>query len=157
MTITRNRREFLTFTGGLFGSSLIPAAIRSAEPSGKGMVIGQPQAAEVGKSVLAQGGNAVDAAVAGALVAAVVAVPGTGVAGYGGHLVVANPNGTVSAIDFNTVAPAALKPDMFVVDEKGNVNGETNTFGWLAAGVPGVPGGLQLALDKFGTKPFAEL
>ncbi len=157
MSITRNRREFLTLAGGLFGSSLIPAAIRSAEPSGKGIVIGQPQAAEAGKSVLAQGGNAVDAAVAAAFVAAVVAVPGTGVAGYGGHLVVAKPDGSVSAIDFNTVSPSALKPDTFVVDEKGNVKGDANTYGWLAAGVPGVPAGLQLALDKFGTKPFAEL
>ena len=32
-----------------------------------------------------------------------------------------------------------------------------NTYGWLAAGVPGVLAGLQLALDKFGTKRFAEV
>jgi gamma-glutamyltranspeptidase/glutathione hydrolase len=121
------------------------------------MVSGQLQAAEAGKVVLAGGGNAVDAIIAAAWVAAVVAVPGTGVAGYGGHLVVAKPNGTVAAIDFNTSAPANLKPDTFVADDRGNVKGDTNTYGWQAVGVPGVPAGLQLALDKFGTKPFAEL
>ncbi|HEV3386053.1 MAG TPA: gamma-glutamyltransferase, partial [Gemmata sp.] len=162
MSNAPNRRDFLnfnlhSFTGSFLGTAFLPEVIRSAEPAVNGMVTGQPQGAEAGKIVLANGGNAVDAAVAAALVAAVVAVPGTGIAGYGGHLVVAKPNGVVSAIDFNTVAPAALKPDTFEVDEKGNVKGDTNTFGWLSAGVPGIPAGLQLALDKFGTKPFAEL
>jgi len=46
---------------------------------------------------------------------------------------------------------------MFTVDDKGVVKDRANTFGWLAAGVPGAPAGLQLALDKFGTKKFAEL
>ena len=46
---------------------------------------------------------------------------------------------------------------MFPIDEKGAVQGNVNNHGWLAAGVPGVLAGLQLALDKFGTKKFPEL
>jgi gamma-glutamyltranspeptidase/glutathione hydrolase len=92
-----------------------------------------------------------------ALVAGVVAVPSAGIAGYGGHLVVARPDGKVLAIDFNSAAPAALKPDTFSLDEKGNVKDDLNRHGWLAAGVPGVLAGLQRALDTFGTRSFAEV
>src|SRR5207249_4937891 len=45
----------------------------------------------------------------------------------------------------------------FELDDKGVVRGRANTFGWLAAAVPGVPGGLQLALDTFGTRKFPEV
>jgi gamma-glutamyltranspeptidase/glutathione hydrolase len=120
-------------------------------------VNGHPQAAEAGLTVLAAGGNAVDAAVCAALVAGVVAVPSCGIGGYGGHLVIASPGGKVTAIDFNSTAPAAAKPNMFAADEKGVVKGQANNFGWLAAGVPGTLAGLQLAIDKFGTKKFADL
>ena len=153
---TTDRRAFLT-TGALLGAGLLPCRARAADAPAKGLVIGQAEAAEAGKVVLAAGGNAIDAIVSAALVAGVVAVPGTGIAGYGGHLVVAKPDGKVFAIDFNSAAPAAMKPDTFAADEKGAVKGNANTFGWLAAGVPGVLAGLQLALDRFGTKPFAEL
>jgi gamma-glutamyltranspeptidase/glutathione hydrolase len=150
--MTPDRRQFL-------GSALLAAAggARAAGPASKGLVTGQPQGAEAGHAVLADGGNAVDAVVAAALVAGVVAVPMTGIGGYGGHLVVAWPGGKVTAIDFNSTAPAAATPDMFPADEKGAVKGSVNTHGWLAAGVPGVLAGLQLALDKFGTKKLPEL
>jgi gamma-glutamyltranspeptidase/glutathione hydrolase len=151
------RRDFLTFVGGFVGGSLVQVSGRAQEIAGKGSVSGHAQGAAAGQAVLAAGGNAADAAVAAAFVAAVVAVPGTGLGGYGGSLVVARPNGDVSAIDFDTTAPAALKPDTFRADDKGNVPGEVNSYGWLSAGVPGVPAGLQLAIDTFGTKPFAEL
>ncbi|HKA07535.1 MAG TPA: gamma-glutamyltransferase, partial [Gemmataceae bacterium] len=150
-----DRRQFLGQSAALAAGCLVAPAIAADPP--KALVNGQPQAATAGNAVLAAGGNAVDAVVAGALVAGVVAVTSTGIGGYGGHVVIAKPNGKVTAIDFNSTAPAAAKPDMFAVDEKGAVKDKANTFGWLAAGVPGVLAGLQLALDKFGTKKFAEL
>ena len=105
--------------------------------------------------VLAAGGNAVDAAVAAGLAAGVSSVQMCGIGGYGGHLVIALPGGKkVTAIDFNTAAPAAARPEMFPLDEHGSVEGEINTFGWLAAGVPGTLAGLQLALDRYGTRPL---
>ena len=149
---TPDRRQFVTTALAALGS---PSLLRAADPVGR--VNGQPQAAAAGMEVLAGGGNAVDAVVAAALVAGVVAVPSTGIGGYGGHLVVARPGGKVTAIDFNSTAPAAARPDMFPLDDKGTVKGGGNNHGWLAAGVPGVLAGLQLALDKFGTKKFPEL
>jgi gamma-glutamyltranspeptidase/glutathione hydrolase len=107
--------------------------------------------------VLADGGNAIDAIVSAALVAGVVAVSRCGIGGYGGHMTIGLPNGKVTSIDFNSEAPAAARPDMFPLDAKGNVKGSINVSGWLAAGVPGTMAGLQLALDKFGTKPFSQL
>ena len=138
-----NRRVFLKHTGLALGAAVVPAIARGKPAVRTGLVIGHPQAAETGNDMLAAGGNAVDAAVAAALAAAVVAVPGTGIAGYGGHLVVAKSDGNVAAIDFNTTAPAALKTDTFPADERGNVKGDTNSFGWLAVGVPGVLAGMQ--------------
>jgi gamma-glutamyltranspeptidase/glutathione hydrolase len=123
----------------------------------RGLVTGQPQGAAAGMAVLAAGGNAVDAVVAAALVACVVEVGGCGVGGYGGHAVIAPARGRVTAIDFNSTAPAAARPGMFPLDKGGKVKGQANTFGWLAAGVPGTLAGLQLALDRHGTRTFAEL
>ena len=147
-----DRRQFLA--SAVFSSLPLFAATSGDR---KGLVIGQVEAAEAGNAALAAGGNAVDAIVTGALVAGVVALPSTGIGGYGGHLTVARPDGKVFAIDFNSTAPAAAKPDMFAADEKGMVKGRVNVHGWLAAGVPGVLAGLQLALDKFGTRRFADV
>ncbi len=130
----------------------------SGEPNADaGLVVGQPEGAESGRRVLADGGNAVDAAVAAALVSGVVAVSQCGIGGYGGHMVIAWPEGKVTAIDFNSAAPAAAREDMYPLDARGRVVGAVNQFGWLAAGVPGTLAGLQLALDKFGSRPLAQL
>jgi gamma-glutamyltranspeptidase/glutathione hydrolase len=150
-----DRRQFLAQTTVLATGGLVAPA-HSADRL-NGLVNGHLQATEAGAAVLATGGNAVDAAVCAALVAGVVAVPSCGIGGYGGHLVVAKPDGKVTAIDFNTTAPAAARPDMFAADDKGAVKGQANTFGWLAAGVPGTLAGLQLALDRHGTRKFPEL
>lgn len=152
-----NRREFLRRSASIAGAGLLPLTASAENIPAKGLVTGQMHGAAAGNAVLAAGGNAVDAIVSAALVAGVVAVQGTGIAGYGGHLVIGKPDGPMFAIDFNSTAPAALKPDSFAADEQGRVKDNVNSYGWLAAGVPGVLAGLQLALDKFGTKTFDEL
>src|SRR5205807_4847713 len=74
---------------------------------------------------------------------------------YGGHMVIARAGGKrVAAIDFNTAAPGAARPDMFPLQANGQVRGRSNEVGWLAAGAPGTLAGLQLALDRHGTWPF---
>jgi gamma-glutamyltranspeptidase/glutathione hydrolase len=147
MSTHPDRRQFLASS----------AALLAAPSTVKGLVTGQPEGAAAGMDVLRDGGNAVDAAVAAALVAGVVQVAGCGIAGYGGHMVIAPAKGKVTAIDFNSAAPAAARPDMFPLDERGAVKGRIDAFGWLAAGVPGTLAGLQLALDRYGTRRFAAL
>jgi gamma-glutamyltranspeptidase / glutathione hydrolase len=162
MTQLYNRREMLKLTGGCvvadaMGSTLL-SAIKAESRDTHGLVAGQARAAEVGNGVLRDGGNAVDAAVAGALVAAVTVPNGCGMGGYGGHMVLAVKGGRkITAIDFNTAAPAAARPDMFPLDNHGTVRNRINEFGWLAAGVPGTLAGLQLALDRYGTRSFRDL
>ena len=151
------RREILklagkTFLGNAAGGSLLAFA------GNQGCIVGQPQAARAGAEVLESNGNAVDAVAAAALVAGVVAVSSCGIGGYGGHMVIAWPKGEkVTSIDFNSAAPAAAREDMFSVDEQGLVKGQANLYGWLAAGVPGTLAGIQLAVDRYGTRPFRDL
>ncbi len=63
----------------------------------------------------------------------------------------------ITSIDFNTMAPAAASADMYPLDDKDQVQGRKNFFGWLAVGVPGTLAGLQLALERYGTRSFREV
>ena len=149
-----NRREILKLAGGSILASDIGCE-RSPAPD-KGHVIGEPAAEKVGEQVLASGGNAIDAIVAAALTAGVVAVPSCGIGGYGGHMTLATGQGrTVTSIDFNSTAPASFHDKAFPLAPDGAVRGRVNLHGWLAAGVPGTLAGMQLALDRYGTRSFA--
>jgi gamma-glutamyltranspeptidase/glutathione hydrolase len=153
-----DRREVLRWAACGLAAAGLPRAEGNEPPRPAGWVEGHPVAAEVGRKVLADGGNAVDAVVAAALTVSVVAPQQCGPGGYGGHATFALDGGrTVTAIDFNSAAPAAATDDMFAPGADGKVKGAVNEYGWLAIGVPGVLAGLQLALDRFGTKPFADL
>jgi gamma-glutamyltranspeptidase/glutathione hydrolase len=158
-----SRREMLSRTSraALISSIAFPHCLAQQKSRTRwepGAIVGENEGMRVGLKILADGGNAVDAAVGAALTASVAAPARSGIAGYGGHMVIALAGGkTITAIDFNTVAPAAARPDMFPLDETGAVKGRANFFGWLAAGVPGVLAGLQLALDRYGTRSFREL
>src|SRR5437588_2441194 len=109
-----------------------------------------PAAAQAARDILLAGGNAIDAAV-GAMLACCVATPGAvGLGGYGGSLVayLANERKTV-AIDFDSRAPLAYRPELF--------GGEWAKYdlGYLSVTVPAVVAGLALALERFGTLPWA--
>lgn len=129
----------------------------AARASSPGLVIGHKEGAETGWQVLDAGGNAADAIVAAALVAGVVAVPMCGIGGYGGHMVVGWPDGRTASIDFNSAAPQSARDDMYPLDAKGRVRGDVNHHGWKSAGVPGTLAGMQLALDRFGTRKLGKL
>ncbi|HMC88682.1 MAG TPA: gamma-glutamyltransferase [Gemmataceae bacterium] len=157
-----DRRDLLKLGGStLLGVWLGGTGLRAQDKpvtKSRGSITGQTQAAQVGARVLAEGGNAVDAAVAAALVAGVVAINQCGIGGYGGHLIIALPGGKkVTAIDFNSAAPAAARPDMFPLDASGKVPRGVNVHGWLAVGVPGTLAGLQLTLDRYGSQPLSKV
>src|SRR6187455_6997 len=105
MTFRIDRRTFLATTGGVLAATAAGSTFGVAPPSkSHGLVVGETEGVKAGMAVLADGGNAVDAIVAAALVAGVVSVPKCGIGGYGGHMTLGLPNGKISSIDFNSEA-----------------------------------------------------
>ncbi|HAP10129.1 MULTISPECIES: gamma-glutamyltransferase [unclassified Afipia] len=119
-----------------------------------GMVVAQEKiAAQIGRDVLARGGNAVDAAVATGFAMAVT-YPRAGNIGGGGFMMIhlASSNEDV-AIDYRESAPAAATRDMFLGDD-GKPDIKKSRDQALGIGVPGTVAGLALALEKYGSGKF---
>lgn len=112
------------------------------------------KATEVGRDILAAGGNAVDAAVATAFALAVVH-PTAGNLGGGGFAVVHVAKRKAVALDFREVAPGAATEDMYL-DKDGKPT-KASLVGHRAVGVPGSVAGLRALHDKLGKKPWKEL
>jgi gamma-glutamyltranspeptidase/glutathione hydrolase len=105
------------------------------------VVAAQHIAAEAGVSVMRQGGNAVDAAVATAYALAVT-YPEAGNLGGGGFMTFRLANGQTRFLDFREKAPGAATPKMY--------DHASSTDGWLAAGIPGSVAGLETARAIWG-------
>jgi len=110
--------------------------------------------AETAKTVIADGGNAVDAAIAAAFALAVT-YPEAGNIGGGGFLV-AHMEGTAAFLDFRETAPGKADRDMYL-DEGGNFVQRSSLVGGRASGVPGTVRGLRAAHEKFGSLPWERL
>lgn len=122
----------------------------------KAMVVSaHPLASQVGKEIMEQGGNAVDAAIAVQFALAVV-YPGAGNIGGGGFMVTRMADGATDALDYREKAPLAGSRDMYL-DEEGNVIDGLSLRGHLAAGVPGTVAGLEEAHKKYGKLDWAAL
>ena len=149
MTITRTLVTLL----GLAGAVGALAAAPPPELGRSGMVASDHRlASEAGRSVLARGGNAVDAAVATALASGVVQPAGSGLGG-GGFALVVLPDGTRSVLDFREVAPAKADRDMYV-NAKAD---KASRVGGLANAVPGEARGLETLHARHGKLPWAEV
>ncbi len=121
---------------------------------------GHPITAETGAGVLRDGGNAVDAAVASVLASFALESPLTGF-GAGGFMMVHRGEETV-LIDFFVAAPGldGAERGIELVPVPVHFDAETvQTFyvGPASCGVPGTAAGLELALERFGTAPLADL
>lgn len=119
------------------------------------VVSAHPLASQIGKEVLKNGGNAIDAAVAVHFALSVV-YPGAGNIGGGGFLVYRTANGEFHTLDYREKAPAKAGLDMYL-NSSGEVDNEISRLGHLAAGVPGSVHGMETAHLKFGSKPWKDL
>ena len=108
-----------------------------------------PAASAVGRRILAEGGNAIDAAVAMGFALAVT-YPSAGNLGGGGFMVLRLANGEVAVNDHREVAPAKATETMYQ-DQAGNVVDGLSTASHLAVGVPGTVAGLLDVLARYGT------
>lgn len=171
MSVGCSRRHLLLGAAALSGTLLArchPAAT-AQEPifsrndrlhpvvASRGMVATQEAiASRVGRSLLEAGGNAVDAAVAVGLALAVT-LPRAGNLGGGGFMLIhLAASGETVALDYREKAPLAATRDMFL-DAEGNADPEKSRFSHLAVGVPGTVAGFALALDRYGTLPWAQV
>ncbi len=130
-----------------------------------GMVVcPQPEAAEAGREVLRAGGNAVDAAVATALVQGVIDPHMCGIGGCGVMLVHLAAEGRQELIEFYSRAGSGVREDQWqhlflreAQDRYGYVlEGFVNDCGYGSIGVPGTVAGLAEALRRHGTWSWAE-
>ena len=111
-----------------------------------GMVVSETfSATQIGRDILREGGNAVDAAVAVAFALAVT-WPEAGNIGGGGFMMVAPTDGEVVCVDYRETAPGAATQDMFVDNP--------NRYLHRAVGTPGTVRGLFLAHSTYGRLPW---
>lgn len=120
----------------------------------------QPLAARVGADVLYDGGNAVDAAIAAAFALSVVEPFMSGPLGHG-CMLVALPDGAVTAIDFVTRAPHALAVDDLRLARQGTAKASQDSLppfrGPKSVSVPSAIFGLLEAHHRFGTMELDRL
>jgi gamma-glutamyltranspeptidase/glutathione hydrolase len=133
-----------------------PVATEQLRPvlATNGMVVAQERrGAEIGRDVLARGGNAVDAAVATGFAMAVT-YPRAGNLGGGGFMVIHNAERNEAiTIDYRETAPAAATRDMFLGAD-GKPDPAKSRSSVLGVGVPGTVAGLALAHEKYGSGKF---
>lgn len=129
------------------------AAPAPAFAKGGMVVTSSTHAAEAGAAILAQGGNAVDAAVATAFAIAVTQPFSAGLGG-GAFALVRTPDGEVVALDARETAPAAATRDMYV---KEGVPERASRHGPLAVATPGFVKGMEVMLERWGSKPLGEV
>lgn len=105
-----------------------------------------PLATKAGHEILAQGGNAADAAVATAFALAVVE---PSMSGLGGRLqaIVRTQEGEIRGIDATTQTPIAYDTAVF----------KPQRYGYTTIGIPGVVAGLTKLSAEYGRLPLAQV
>ena len=134
--------------------AVVIAACGAPETPKGALAMPDSYSADVASTVLEQGGNAIDAAIAAAFSLAVT-LPEAGNIGGGGFMLV-HFNYESEFVDYRETAPLAAHRDMYL-DENGDVIELASLAGHRAAGVPGTVAGMWLAHQRYGTLPWADL
>ena len=140
---------------------------KPAVSSAGGIVASQHKiASQIGAQVLAEGGNAMDAAVTTAFAVAVLEPWMSGIGG-GGHLMVHDAsNGTTHALDYGMRASVELNPADYPLSGSGissdlfpwpQVVVDRNAVGPTSIAVPGQVDGMRVLLERFGTRSWEEV
>lgn len=134
--------------------SLLSSSVLAASPEGV-VAVSQPAAAAAGARILAQGGNAIDAAAAVQFALNVVEPQSSGIGGGGFMLVHLAKTGETFFVDSRERAPAQASADMFAPDGLPMTFPLASTSG-LAVGVPGTLLGIDTALRRWGTMKLVD-
>jgi len=123
-------------------SCFVGCAVKQQTYTGGTVAADHYLASQAGVEILAQGGNAVDAAVATSFALSVVRPFSCGIGG-GGFMLIDSPTMEPVALNYSETAPGKVGPDFFKTNN--------SRFGGTAVGVPGTVAGLLLAHERFGT------
>lgn len=135
--------------------SLSAATVQAAAPSEAAIASAHPRATEAGQTILDQGGNAFDAAVAVAAALGVVEPYSSGLGGGGFWMLHRAEDGHEVMLDARETAPGEATADMYQNDE-GEVQREWATEGPSAAGIPGQPAAFVHLAREYGELPLSE-
>ncbi|PZE22171.1 gamma-glutamyltransferase [Paenibacillus xerothermodurans] len=136
----------------------VPGVDSSAEGTANGIVaVSHPLAAEAGRSILQQGGNAVDAAAAIQLSLNVVEPMMSGIGGGGFMMIYRKDSNKIDIIDSREVAPANVTPKLFLDANGHPVPFEERHTNGKAVGVPGTLKGIETTLAQYGTMTLNEV
>lgn len=116
-----------------------------------------PYAAQAGADILAEGGSAVDAAIAVQAVLTLVEPESSGLAGGAFMLHWSPKDQKVDAYDGREMAPAGATPDMFLDADKKPLGIIPAILSGRSVGAPGVVAMLALAHKQHGKLPWAKL
>ena len=120
---------------------------------------GRAEAAAIGRDILRQGGNAIDAAVAVAFALGVCEPNASGIGGGGFMLLRDGRTGRCVFLAFREKAPAAARPEMYTPARPGsNEDISLRNVDWgMAVAVPGGGKGLLYALRHYGSMEPAQV
>jgi len=129
------------------------------------LVAPQPEAVEAGVEVMRAGGNAVDGAIACALVQGVVDPMMCGIAGFGSLGLYLPAKGVHGYIDFHAPAPKAARPEMWADLIEGEardgygfvLKGRVNDVGYQSICLPASLAAYHAAQREHGRLPWAEI
>ena len=129
--------------------------VTAQTPSSSAIATAHPYATDAGEEILRAGGNAFDAAVAITAVLAVVEPYASGLGGGGFWLLHRAADGKQIMIDGREVAPSSASKNMYL-DKNGDIIKGASINGPKAAGIPGVPAGLEHLAKEYGRLSLKE-
>ena len=113
-------------------------------------------ATEVGEKILAEGGNAYDAATTISAMLSVVEPFASGLGGGAFWLIYDAKSNKYKMLDARETAPLQSHKNMYL-DENEDIIKNISTLGPLSAGIPGIPAVLSYVNDKYGSKKLSTL
>ncbi|MGY0619057.1 gamma-glutamyltransferase [Lysobacter sp. A378] len=150
---------FTTLTVGLTGCASSPEQAPAPQaatntPPGAVIASGHSLATEAGLEIIAQGGNAFDAAVAVSATLSVVEPISSGLGGGGFFLLHDASTDRDIFLDARETAPIVATPEAYL-DEDGELDRDRATNGAWSAGIPGLPAALVVLAQEYGELPLA--
>ncbi len=114
------------------------------------------EASEAGARILAEGGNAADAAAATMLALGVASPSASGLGGGGFALYYRASDKSLTFLDFRERAPSAATPDMYLKrpEDAPEQAAQRSRTGGLSIAVPGEPAGVEELVKRFGKLPL---